>query len=273
MTTQLMLLGMKYQQQFNNWLGSFPIEWNDSTQQYTYKRHWKKLKFYYFNVVVLLYGVNVGSTFFILLIRMFKSHPQFGMEHWILFFLLLALMGFVVGIAIAVFLLGQNGVLALNALIVHFRNLRIIQCPQRARPKKYKSDFKGILKRLNDLCHEENGSVDVLGIAIMYFVSYSLWFHYLTSFGAIFLDVNPMRHIGFELFGDVAMRKLKTRFYIGLFSFIVLVFNTAQSTRLIQVIVILFVIPLQFYLKIMGILDNMYNECKTIGAYEKHHRQ
>jgi len=259
---------MKYQQKFNTWLGPFPIEFDYTSQLYTYKRDFFQLKFYYFIVFASLYIVNVTSTFFLLVLRLFYPDPMFKNEHFIIFFFILIVMGFLVAIAISIFLYGKIGVQTLNALMVQFRNLNKILKPNKP-CKKFKKPI-GIRQQIKQLCYEENGSLDILGIAILYFATYSLWFHYMVAFGALVFDVNPMRHFAHALLGNKFMNQFKVRVLGGLFYFIVLFFNTSTGVRLCQVIVNLFVIPLQFKLKIIRLLNELYARCDSEQKYAQH---
>jgi hypothetical protein len=268
MTTPLMLIGMKYQTTLNSWLGAFPIEFNDKTRQYTYKIHPRDLKFYYFSVIYLLSSVNIGSALLVCFIHFF-IHPVKGLTttHIVLFGFLGGGLSFVVGIAIGVILFGSDSCLAINALLTTLENT----WGRPLRKKRYPQTISGYVKRMKDLSRKENGSLDMIGIAIVYFASYSVWFPPFIFIASGILDLSPMTFLAREVFGHKFMSYWKPRFLSTVGTMIVIAINSAQTIRLIQVIVIMFIIPVQIYLKIFEKVITQFEKATTTLHHDKIH--
>jgi hypothetical protein len=268
MTTPLILMGMTYQTKLNRWLGAFPLEFNEKTRQYAYKIHPRDLKFYYFSVLYLLSHVNIGSIMMVFFIH-FVIHPVKGLTttHLVLFGFLGGGLSFVVGIAIALVLFGREGTMCLNAELVLLESLR---GPPRKK-RRYPQTTSGYIKKMKDLSRKENGSLDILGMAMVYFDSYSVWFPPIIGFAGGILDLNPMLFLAKEFLGYKFMSYWKPRLLVSLGTMIVVGINTAQTIRLIQVIVIMFIISGHTFLEILNKIDNQFNAAKTTKEYLLHY--
>jgi hypothetical protein len=272
MTTELMLIGIKYQTILNRWLGSFPIEFDFTVNEYKFNGNPRRLKFYYFSIL-LTFVMAVGPANGAILVHFFIK-PIEGLTMAAIVILILmtfAAIFALIGLPIDFVLGGRNGVMSVNSLLHLMGHLRSKDPPKQ--PVKYEIGLRGKLKKARDLLRDEEDELDLIGVVMVYTATFSAWFPHLCSIIAILLDMEPLKHFAVGVFGGKFVNVLESRLLIGTVSLITISVGVGTAVRLIQTFVVLFMVTLQFYLKILRKLEKVFRATRTKEQFETLHME
>jgi hypothetical protein len=271
MTTELMLLGMKYQEIFIRWQGSFSLEYDYKLHRYSFKNHPRQLKAYSFLILegIASFGVLFSIVGTHLFIRPVEGFTALHIPMYILI-LLACLFVFILAPVSFVFV-GKDSVMSINALTLLFEQLK---SEKQEPPRKAQPGLKGFILKAKDLMKNETGNWDVLGGTILFLASYTLWVPPLMVGLAIALNMEPiMMFMGIVL----GANKVESNWGIYLATlaagFVNDILMIAFGTRMILAIVPLYVIALQFYIKIQRIIMARFQNSKSVTDFEKLHYQ
>jgi hypothetical protein len=269
MTSELMLIGMKYQAIFNQWLGSFLVEYDYTVCQYSFKNNLSQLKRYCFNNLLSLAagGMVFGSIIIHLFICPLEGFTALLIPIYII--VLLAIIFLVVLIPFSLIVKGKEPVMSVNALIFLLKYFRSME--PRKKPKRYKSGLEGFIQKAKDLTKNESNRFDVMGATIFFIASYSLWLPpFFTAF-TVAANMDPLMILMTAALGSKTMSSWGPYLVTLVVSLINLIIVVGFAVRVFQVIVVLYIITLQFYLKIQEIIQKMFEKSRNKGDFERLH--
>jgi len=93
MTTPLIWTVIKYQTVLNEYLGSFPIKWDQKTTRFKLETNPRNLKLYYLITIVFIMTVNLGACNLNLLLRYLKPMKEFTALYYFVFVFLNIVLG------------------------------------------------------------------------------------------------------------------------------------------------------------------------------------
>jgi ABC-type multidrug transport system fused ATPase/permease subunit len=275
MTTELMLIGMKYQAILNRWIGSFPIVYDYNINEYKFDRDPRHMKFYYFCIVVIMIVMSVGCIYGMALIHFFIRPVEGLSMAYIVIYLMMSLVGIflTMGVPPCLVLFGKDAVMSINALIKLFAHLKSKKKKSPKQPVKYKVGLRGHIQKAKDLSRDDDGNWDLMGAAMVVFASFSAWFPPFFGILATVVDMEVLKYFALAVFGGKFVNRLGIRLLISVMSFIIMTLDAAIGVRLVQVIIILYIITLQFYLRILHKLEKMFGEARSKAQFEKVHME
>jgi hypothetical protein len=272
MTTELMLIGIKYQSILNRWLGSFPIEFDFTVNEYKFNRNPRRLKFYYFSILLGLV-MGLGTANGAILINFFIRPIEGLTMVAIALYIMLTFGAFFVLIGLPLFLVfgGRSSVMSVNPLLHLMAHLRSKDPPKQ--PVNYELGLRGNIRKAKDLLRDPEGHLDLIGVVMVYVATFSAWFPAFVSILAILLDMEPLKYFAVGVFGGKIVNRLESRLLIGTVSVITLSVPIGVGIRLLQTLAVLFIVTLQFYLKILRKIENIFQTTRTKEQFETLHME
>jgi hypothetical protein len=272
MTTELMLIGIKYQTIVNRWLGSFPIEFDFTVKEYKFNGNPRRLNLYYFTILfsfVMGYGPSNGAILVHFLIR-----PIVGFTMaTIVMFIIVQFAGIVslIGIPIYLFFGGRSSAMSVNPLFHLMSHLRSKDPPKQ--PVKYEVGLWGKFKKAKDLLWDEEDHWDLIGGVMVCAATFSALLPLRFSIITILIDMEPLKHFAVGVLGGKFVNILESRLLIGTVSLITLSVGMGSALRLTNIFVVLFMVTLQFYLKILRKIEKVFQATRTREQFETLHME